>query len=295
MVAGEEETTSTYKKMAPETSRESLKFSNPKYSTILRGTQDDSRRSGLDIVKKSNDHLEKQTAPNSMSRVLPPVPETNHSEVIDQQKKLEDDFNASRNARDLSYDTINGNGTIAQGNNSAKGVTLKNDTVYLTSSADNATSISSNTSIDNSTSVSESATTINKGIGAKGTSNATVPTAILKNPKDNENKTKIDSSSSFAKKVTINAKVVKNTTLPDASVGSADKLPKISNVLVLNETHENSTDYISDQWNLNETSHNYNVTEDNSKNITLLSKYCRVLVIFLLPILILVTTVIFQI
>ncbi|XP_065219262.1 type-2 histone deacetylase 1 [Planococcus citri] len=296
LAAGEEETTSAYKKMLPETARESMKFSNPKYSSILRGTQsgDDSRRLGLDIVKKSNDHLEKKTAPNSVSRVIATQPETNQSttESVDQQNLDLDDFNASRNARDLTYDTISTiNGTIAQGtaNNSAtKGVSsTKNDTAHEanTTVADNNSSTTiinttsasvSNNSADNNSSLSVvgSSTSINKSVAPKGASSnvggglPTVPTAILKNPKDNENKTKIDSNSTFAKKFSINVKV-KNTTSDNAS--APEKSPKISNVLVLNETHDNSTDYISDQWHLNETSHDYNVTEDNSKNITLLT------------------------
>ena len=329
MAAGEEDTTSSYKKVLPETSRESMKFSNPKYSSILRGTEsNDSRRLGLDIVKKSNDHLEKQTAPNSMSRVIPGAAdsETNRSTtvVVDsvQQQKLHlDDFNASRNARDLSYDkdtiasiangstarssSSNSNNNNNNNNNSATnggvgGVTLNNDTVYLVNPAsisDNAsvtvntntnttsTSITNNNSSSNAGSAAGS---INKTIFPKGTvSTSTVSTAVLKNPKDNENKTKIDSNSTFAKKVTINVKAAKNATSGDnttTSTMTSDKpSPKISGVLVVNETHlENSTDYISDQWNLNETSHNYNVTEDNSKNITLLSKCicsCTIIVV----------------
>lgn len=196
----------------------------------MRGT--DVRRTGTDIVKKSNDHLEKQTAPNRPSRDSQTV-ESNHTEI--DQPTVEDLSNASRNARDLTYDTV-ANDTLVSDDNTTAGIPLENDSVY---------SIVSNGEVTSNISVDKSA------------AKATVSSVILKNPKDNENKTKLDATSLVKKLINKQSK--------NATESISDK-PKTFNVL--NNTRDNSTDYVGDQFSLNETSRNDNVTEDTSKNIT---------------------------
>lgn len=273
--------------------RESVKFSDPKYSHILRGTESDLRRTGSDIVKKSNDHLEKQTAPNRVNRVLPaPAPasasESNRS--VDDQVGLfqNGSDNATRNARDLSYDAVAVAATDATVAALLSSKNHSSDSVYLLDTTENKkTTIFSNdtVSVESAPSTSMSAPAppptpapapTSTSTSSSSSNATTLSTLILKNPKDKQNKTKLDFNASFAKKVAVNVKA------KNASSSSAENVQKPEISVSLNDSrYDNSSQsVVGDQWNYNVT---VNVQNTNSKNISLLSKYLSVCTMHLYP------------